>query len=564
MAAVLTGWLGTRPPQHTWCSGHPVSQPSTRSLELDPGGWDGIRLEEASPPFGWLDVCARGEGGSPVLATSDYSRDTYPERSIATAAREWTSGDTLAVWPDRWLVCALPDDEGLAGDLLLWYPESWYVKAGAEARADTIALFRHNYALSFKLLDLDALTSSVRATARGEMASVYSRLLIVDLEGEELSRFAFDPRYTADAGFPFETRNGPVVLVETDGGYSNSDLFYLLLAQPVLSDGARIAVTSSDDIEGSYRGFFAVDLRMNTPLWYRRLGLSSTAYHPVDLDLDGVDELLVETYSAENSVSGGGTTDVGTGYLLCVDQGGNIIWRKRVHGVHTGVQCAVADVVGDERPEIMMVWSSSRYEELGGAAVLSADGTTLVERTDLGGLYALAAADFDGDGEVEFATGGPGGRVHLLDGSLRLDHSRRDTTDVLRAHCGLDGSPSDMPFQGAGLIWRRRVMPLAASDMDGDGIDDLVALQTAMYRWDVPGVRTIWCGRSDVVVYDGRLDEMMRAIVIAGETPSRKHPADAPASRKLQCFPFDTDADGRDEFVLGSRGQGIYVFGEAP
>jgi len=564
VAALSLCWRGSLPPDYRWSSAQSSTLSSTRAFEIVPNGWEDIQLSCVFPQSGTFDVCDREVSGQPVIAMGDYSRGTYPERSISSWVVSGASQETVAYWLDRWLVSSVPARDGVSGDLLLWFPETWYAEAGPELRADTIALFRHNYAMSCKLFDLAALQSSVIAAGRGQMASMYSRLLLVDLLGEELHRFPFDPRYTADAGFVFDTDFGPVALIETDGGYSNSDLFYLLLDQPALSDGTSVAVTDNDDIEGSFRGFFAAGLRDQSALWYRRLGLSSVAYHAVDLDRDGVDELLIETYSAENGVSGGGTSDAGTGYLFCLDQGGNILWRKRVLGVHTGVQCAVADVTGDERLEIMMVWSSGVYEHAGGAAVLASDGTTLHQRTDLGGLYALAAADFDGDGSIELATSGPESRLLLLNGALEVERAVTDTVDMNSWRHDPVGRVAPAPYYGSGIIWRSRVIPAGATDLDGDGTEDLIALKTAWHRWDVPGVRTVWCGRVDLIVYDGTLKEIMREPIVNEMSPYGTLPSDHPASMKLRTFPLDLDGDGADELVIASRGQSIFAFEEAP
>ncbi len=479
---------------------------------------------------------------------------------ISTFVISAGDGDTLAFWKNRWLVCPISPGSAGGGDLLLWFPEAWYERAGALTRADTIALFRHNYARDFKLLNRDTFTSSLEAAARGDSLAVYSRLAVTGPGGKELDRFEFDDRFTADEGFLYETPGGAVAIIETDGGYANSDFFYLLFDQPELVEGEAVIVTDSDDIEGNYRGFFTVALEPGKSLWYRRLGVTSQRSHLVDLDRDGIDEILLEAYCAENGVSGGGTTDAGTTYALCLDQGGNIIWRKRLLGIHLGVQAAAVNVTGDEDLEVLIVWSSGYDEQMGGVAVLSADGKTLVERTDLGGLYALAVADFDGDGEVEMATSGPNSRIYILDASLNVEHTRVDSTDLLM--------PAQLPyaeyapngFYDSGLIWRSRVMPVAASDLDGDGVSDLIALHTTWHRWDMPGVGVVLCGRGDIVVLDGELNEIMRAPVDCRTTDGGTYPLDMPASMKLESFPLDIDGDGEDELIIGTKGQGLFAY----
>ena len=561
LGALAVAWCGRRPPDYGWRGSQPCAQDGTNTLRLN-GEYDGLRLLAAYPPHQSMGVLSGPQGNSPAVVLSHSVAQTPTTRRIHTTVVDMSSGDTLALWADRWLVCPL-DPDSSDGDILLWHPEADYVRTRSRATFDTVALFRHNYALDYKLMNTSKFTSSLEAAARGESLAVTSRLLVTGVDGNEQGVITFDPRYTADSGHLYETSRGPLGLVTTDGGYANSDLFHLLLDQPRLIDGEPITVASADDIEGSYGGFFCVAPQAEECLWYRRLGLSGVTYRAVDLDCDGCDEILVETYCAENGVSGGGTTDAGTAYLLCVDQGGNIIWRKRVLGFHLGVQAAAVDITGGENLEVVMVWSSGFYEETGGVAILAADGRTLVERTDLGGLYTLAIADFDADGAMEIATSGPEGRIYLLDSSLDVKHTRVDSTDLLAPAGSPSGQSMPRRFCDSGVIWRRRVVPLAATDVNGDGIPELIALHTAWHRWDMPGVSTIMCGRGDIVVLDGGLNEITRVEIDHRTAGVRLPPGDHPASLKLRSFAVDIDADGVDELMIASRSRGLFACGTA-
>jgi len=558
VGALAVAVAGRQAPDHHWVSARLEPQNGTNAFRLESvEAWDDLEPAARFQSFHSMHQAGVDDAGIPILASAEYTHDAVT-RDIATHITSAGSGDTLASWEDRWLVCPVSQGRGQS-DLLLWFPEAWYERASIVGRSDTIGLFRHNYAMDFKLLSSNTFMTSLEAAARGESLAVYSRLAIVGPDGEEKKRFAFDPRYTADDGFLYETPGGRVAIVETDGGYSNSDLFYMLFEQKRITDGDALTVLGSSDIEGSYRGFFAIDIESGAPLWYRRMGVTSMKNHLVDLDGDGIDEILLETYCAENDVSGGGTTDSGTSYVVCLDQGGNILWRKRLLGTHLGSQSAAADVTGDGQLEVIVVWSSGYFENQGGVALLSADGRTLKERRDLGGLYGMAVADFDGDGELEIAAGGPESRIYVLNMDLEIECSRIDSTDLLMPADDPDGEYAGRQFHDTGVIWRHRVMPVAAADVNGDGAAEMFALQVMWQRWDMP-IKTISCGRGDVVVLDGQLNELMRAARDHRDGGKYGFPEDKPASMKMVSFPLDIDANGESEFMLGAMGRGLFAY----
>ncbi len=558
--ALVAACVGRQAPDHHWRGARFEPQDGTNEFRLaSPGGWDDLELAVAYEKYHSAHVCGRDDAGRLLIAAAEYADGAYPERTISTFIVSADVADTLVLWPDRWLVCPV-SPQRTNSDLLVWFPEAWYERASPRGRADTIGLFQHNYSMDFKLLNKSKFTTSLEAAARGESLAVYSRLAIVGLDGEERTRFGFDPRYTADDGFLYETSGGSVAIVETDGGYANSDLFYLLFSQPRLHDGDAVSLRSSEDIDGSYRGFFLVDLEHDAPLWYRRMGVTCLKNHLVDLDRDGVDEIILDTYCSENGVSGGGTTDAGSVYIICLDQGGNILWKKRLLGVHLGAQSAAVDVTGDGNLEVLVTWSSGIYEHMGGAAVLSADGRTLAERTDLGGLYGMAVADFDGDGEVEIATGGPDNQIYILNASLDVECSRIDSTDLFMPAQDPAGEYAGRRFYDCGVIWRSRTMPIAASDLNGDGVAEVLALHTAWHRWGTPDYGTVLCGRGDIVVLNGQLEELMRASADHRTTENRTFPMDAPASMKMESFPLDIDGDGEPELMVGTKGRGLFAY----
>jgi hypothetical protein len=504
------------------------------------------------------DVCGSDELGHPLFTTSDY-REPAKERVYHTTVLT-AAGDTVLRLDDRRLIASTP--RGNAGhELLLWHPETWVEGASDRGRADTVALFRHNYQTERNLSEPHLLPTALAMASRGESLSVYSRLIVADMSGETQSSFSLDTRYTPCAGRPFEAAGERLVLADTDIGYPNTDVLAMLLEQPELVDGEAVIVRPSDDIEGSYRGACLIAPDRGEVLWYRRLGVMCLRQHVVDLDGDGVDEILMETYGAENDVSGSGTTDAGCAYVLCLDQGGNILWRYRVLGVYVGTQAAAVDIADEEGLEVVVTWSSGYDERTGGAAVLNAGGRVLAARTDLGGLYGLTVADVDGDAELEIVTGGPDRAIYLLDSELELLTSAMSSVNLSPSRDSADQTSRDVATGGE-VRWRGRVIPLGATDLSGDGVCEIVALETAWSRWDDnPAGATLRCGRGDLVVYDGSLRELMRAERTSGASGTDKYPCDMPACMKIELMPIDLDADGADELSLWMRTGGVYVYG---
>jgi len=551
-AVLLIAWFGRRPPERHWrqISLEPQDGTKVFTVQSPLGGWNAM-VAAAPPVMSHMvaDVCGRLDGGDVLISRSDYQESARGLRTFRTVVRT-AGGDTLVSLPEKGLVCAVPNGED-RDDLLVWYPEVWMSRGDSTGGVGSAAKF------------VAVMTKDVRFRAGGAFRNALSlarsparfdascRLEVVGSDGEPKRSFDFDPRFTPGAGVLYETRQGRVALIETDTAYANSDMFSVLFEQPDIADGEALVARDSDDIEGSYRGLVAADPDSAGVLWYRRLGVMCLKQHVVDLDGDGVDEILLESYGIENDVSGGGITDAGTAYLICLDQGGNILWRKRVLGTYCGVQAAAVDLLGGEGLEIVMAWSSGRHESVGGVAVLDATGRTLAGRTDLGGIYGLVVADLDGDGSLEIAAGGPDGIVSVLAGDLSLERERRLEVPLLET---VGGSGEGDPYVGTGVPWKRRGIPVAAADLSGDGVPELLVLESLWARWDVPGGGVVRSGRGDLVALDVSLREMMRAPIDArpGSVAAR-YPSDVPASMKISTFALDHDGDGSDEIALWTR-----------
>ena len=553
-----------------------------RALEIVGGRTtDGTRYFDApNPPAGdyeleLVDVfpgCSSSyliagfdEQGLPIISAS-HATSMKSERAIAGYLFN-ARGDTLAVLEDKWAVCPtgalLPEPE-----LLVWWPESWYERVHDERiAAHRVDLFRWNYSRDFKLLHTNAFQRAIGAACRGDSLNVYTRLLAAVPDEEERLRVPVDPLYSAEGGITFTDGDRRFAIMKSDGGYHNVDRFYMLFAQLALSAGSEYPLLGIDDIEGGYRGVFCIDLDRGETLWTDRMGASPVRTHAADLNGDGIDELIVQCYSPENGVSGAGTTDAGTSYVLCMDQSGNILWKKRFVGVHIGTTAAAADVTGDGQPEVVAVCSSTQHMDMGYVSVLSGSGKTVAERSDLGGLFGLAVADFNGDGAREIVTGGPDGSVIMLDGDLEVVAGFTDTVDFTRipnwSHPKLT-VPDIRAIELEQLY--RRVIPLAAFDVDGDGDIETLGLSIAWahIQWKARNRGTLRPPRADIVVLDSELKEEARVIVRPEEWGLEYAPFDAPASLRIDIYPVDMDGDGVREVLLSNGTRGLYVLKVKP
>ena len=532
--------------------------------EPNPSAGDDYRLELVDVFPGCSSsylVAGFDDDGLPIISAS-HMTNTRPERAIAGYLFN-ARGETLAILEDKWAVCptgAVPPEP----ELLVWWPESWYERVHDERiTAHRIDIFRSNFSRDFKLIHTNTFERALRAAGRGDSLAVYTRALAIVPGEDERLRVPVDPLYSADGGIAFTDGERHFAVVKTDGGFHNVDRFYMLFGQQALSAGTEYPLISIEDIEGGHRGIFCVDLDNGETLWTNRMGVSSPRVHAADLNGDGIDELIVQCYSPENGVSGAGTTDAGTSYVLCLDQSGNVLWRKRFIGVHIGTTAAAADVTGDRRPEVVAVCSSTRHMDMGYASVLSSSGRTLAERSDLGGLYGLAVADFDGDGADEIVTGGPDGTVIMLDGDLNVVASFTDTVDFTRVPnwSSRNGTVPDIRDVELEQLFRR-VIPYGAFDIDGDGDIETLCLSVAWAheRWRAHRRNTLTPPRGDLVVLNSALEEEARVVIRPEEWGIDRAPFDAPASLKTNIYPADMDGDGTREILLSNSIRGLYVF----
>ncbi len=424
---------------------------------------------------------------------------------------------------------------------LCWHPELGYESVGAGCSVSAEELFILNYAREALLDQRRCLLSALRAAARGESLRISNRMEYRTADGTVLAAVSLDSNCNPRTAWVAQLNGQTTGLINFNSGYQVSEALYRELMHPRLESGKRLTPIASDRVYGSFRGVLAIDLESDEIVWKRRLGVIPICGVVCDLDRDGLQEIVLSSRAPTNGISASGTTDYWCAYAICLDALGNEVWRHRFCGPYGGVMVAAADVIGDERMEVVATCGSAKDDWSGRLTVLSHDGEVIADVDDYGGMMGLILADVTGDGREEIISGGADGRLFIFDGDLNVVAS---CTDSAR-----------------GRYESFRLRPLAANDLDGDGEMEIIALSD---RWTVRDWRPMLEEDSIVndalchlVVLDGQLREEVRVPVpyidgrkvVTIRTPGTS-----------DCFVFDLDGDGHNEVVLMAGGVGAYVF----
>ncbi len=412
--------------------------------------------------------------------------------------------------------------------LLSWRTSLGYERVTRDSRLTSADLFLLNYSREKDMDREQSLLRALRRAARGESLRADCFLETRSGDGRLVSRTRIQPDRNPVGSVAVELAGRSVALIGFNNGYQVSESLYRELTLPSLEARGFESPRALVRRYGSFRGVTAVDLDNGELFWERPLGIiPSDQPAVVDLTGDGVEEVVLAAYSPANGVSAGGVTDLGYSYLLCLDDSGRELWRHRRRGWFIGSLVSVGDVTGDGSPDVVAVWGSAKDRQPGRVTVMSGDGRLIAERV-LVGAGGLVLADLTGDGVSEILVCEANGRLHAFDGRLRTV-----AEGSAEEHAGFRN---------------RRLMPLAANDLDGDGSTEVIAASVGwtIHEWN----STIRYGSLEpdslayLVLLDSALHELARC-----ETPNLQ--AWARSSARHGCFVADLDDDERNEIVLG-------------
>lgn len=473
----------------------------------------------------WVDG---EERRTAIIADLDGPRGAGPESCFPRI-------DTLASGS---ILCPLP---GSVPRFLVISDSLVYGKAHLPLARSKTQIFVENYARESDLGRAARFDRALTKAAAGETLNTANRLSVMAASGAVLKSVGLSQRVKTEngLGLAFASRGRSIGIVASDGGTQDSDLIFALVDLPRLRQDEvdmRRGVLSPGR---SFRGIEAIDLDAGVVSWSRPCGASPRSRIAADLNDDGLQEMLVVTYSPENGASGGGATDRSCGYVLCIDEAGSEIWRYRLSGRFTDVNAAVADVLGDEEPEVVVASSARLNEAQGEISILSRSGRLIRRTRSFGGALGLCVADLNGDARCEIIFGGSEGRLFVLDEELEITASHEE------------------PMRPEWENWR--VTPVAANDIDGDGSVEIVAVTTAWNRNPAPGRQAAATddANSDVIVFgpDLRLEARLPLPrPVDGARVVRRG-----GSHAHSWMVVDVNDDGLNDIVLTSRNTGGYV-----
>ncbi|MDZ7330907.1 MAG: ATP-binding protein [candidate division KSB1 bacterium] len=221
----------------------------------------------------------------------------------------------------------------------------------------------------------------------------------------------------------------------------------------------RILLRVDSGGDRGMRGLFAIDPYSALEHWSYLTGPQICFIKCVDLENDGLQEIVFGSYAPDNKVKRNSTSDDSC-YVFVLDDLGNERWRRTIGPYYTGVFPIVGDLTGDGKNELVVYRFGSNpnfknYDELIQLDIRTGEE---IGRKKLGSQFTANMApaaieicrDFDGDGIKEFVIGSKDGFVRMYRGDFSIMYSSEP--------------------------YRRPITVHGVADLDGDGLFEVIAL----------------------------------------------------------------------------------------
>lgn len=220
----------------------------------------------------------------------------------------------------------------------------------------------------------------------------------------------------------------------------------------------RVLLNINSGGDAGVRGIIALDPVTGHIDWQYLTGPLVIQPMLIDIDDDGIAEIIFGSYAPLNGVKLNGTSDDSC-YIFVLDSQGNQRWRKTMGPYWTGAYPIIGDMTGDGNNELVVFRFGSNPDFTGYDELIRLDirNGAEIQRKSLGSyftppfeLFIDLCHDFDGDGIEEFVIGSKDGFVRMYSGDFSVMYTSEP--------------------------YRRPITVHGVADLDGDGLLELIAI----------------------------------------------------------------------------------------